>query len=46
MTMSQLAAPVIELVSVLPLVLRIVQDVLRFSNDRKMKIKSKAGISA
>ena len=43
MTMSQLATPVIDLVLVLPLILRLVQDFWRLSNDTKMKRKSKTG---
>ena len=43
MTMSQLATPVIDLVLVLPLILRLVQNFWRLSNDTKMKRKSKTG---
>ena len=43
MTMAQLATPVIDLVLTCPLIQRLLQDFLRFSNDSKMKNKSKTG---
>ena len=43
MTMTQLATPVIDLVLICPLIQRLLQDFLSFSNDSKMKNKSKTG---
>ena len=45
MTLSQFATPVIDLVLVLPLITRLLKDFSRFSNETKMRIKSKPGIS-
>ena len=45
MTLSQFATPVIDLVLVLPLILRLLKDFSRFSNETKMRIKSKSGIN-
>ena len=44
MTISQFATPVIDLVLVLPLILRLFKDFSRFSNSTKMMFKSKPGI--
>ena len=45
MTLSQFATPVIDLVLVLPLITRLLKDFSRFSNETKMRVKSKPGIS-
>ena len=44
MTLTQLSAPVLDLVLVLPLILRLYKDFLSFSNARKLKIQSKSEI--
>ena len=45
MTLTQLSAPVLDLVLVLPLILRLYKDFLRFSNTRKLKIQSKSEVN-
>ena len=45
MTATQLLAPVLDLVLTLPLVSRLFQEVLRFSNATKMRIQSKPEIN-
>ena len=45
MTLTQLSAPVLDLVLVLPLILSLYKDFLRFSNARKLKIQSKSEIN-
>ena len=44
MTLSQFATPVIDLVLVLPLIMRLFKDFSRFSNVAKMIIQTKPGI--
>ena len=44
MTLSQLSAPVLDLVLVLPLILRLYKDLLRFSNETKLRVQSKPEI--
>ena len=46
MTLTQLSAPVLDLVLVLPLILRLYKGFSIFSNARKLKIKSKSEINA
>jgi len=45
MTKTQFVAPVLDLVLVLPLILRLFKDFSRFSNATKMKIQSKPEIN-
>ena len=45
MTLTQLSAPVLDLILVLPLILRLYKDFLRFSNARKLKIQSKSEVN-
>ena len=45
MTTTQFVAPVLDLVLVLPLILRLFKDFSRFSNATKMKIQSKPEIN-
>ena len=45
MTLSQLSAPVLDLVLVLPLILRLYKDLLRFSNETKLRVQSKPEIT-
>ena len=46
MTLTQLSAPVLDLVLVLPLILRLYKDLSRFFNVKKLKIQSKSEINA
>ena len=45
MTLSQLSAPVLDLVLVLPLILRRYKDFSRFSNETKLRVQSKQEIT-
>ena len=45
MTLSQLSAPVLDLVLVLPLILRLYKDLSRFSNETKLRVQSKPEIT-
>ena len=45
MTATQLTAPVLDLVLTLPLIMRLFQEFLRFSNATKMKVQSKPEIN-
>ena len=45
MTTTQFVAPVLDLVLVIPLIMRLFQDFSRFSNATKMKIQSKPEIN-
>jgi len=45
MTLSQLSAPVLDLVLVLPLILRLYKDLSRFSNGTKLRVQSKPEIT-
>ena len=44
MTLSQLSAPALDLILVVPLILRLLKDFSRFSNETKMRLQSKPGI--
>ena len=44
MTLSQLSAPVLDLILVLPLIFRLYQDLSRFSNETKLRVQSKPEI--
>ena len=44
MTLSQLATPIIDLILVVPLLVKLAQNIAGLSNDAKMKLKSKLGI--
>ena len=44
MTVSQMSAPVLDLVLVLPLIFRLYKDLSRFSNETKLKVQSKPEI--
>ena len=44
MTWSQLSAPALDLILVVPLILRLLKDFSRFSNETKMRLQSKPGI--
>ena len=46
MTWAQFATPVIDVVLVIPLILRLVQDSSGFKNEAKMRLQSKPGINA
>ena len=45
MTWAQFATPVIDVVLVLPLILRLVQDISGFTNQAKMRLQSELGIN-
>ena len=45
MTWSQIATPVIDVVLVVPLILRLLQNILGFTNEARMRLKSKSGIN-
>ena len=45
MTVTQLLAPVLDIILTLPLVMRLFQEVTRFSNATKMKVQSKPEIN-
>ena len=45
MTTTQFVAPVLDLILVIPLILRLFKDFSRFSNATKMKIQSKPEIN-
>ena len=45
MTWAQFAKPVIDVVLVLPLILRFVQDISGFTNAAKMRLQSELGIN-
>ena len=44
MTLSQLSAPFLDLILVLPLIFRLYQDLSRFSNETKLRVQSKPEI--
>ena len=44
MTVSQMSAPVLDLVLVLPLIFRLYKDLSRFSNETKLRVQSKQEI--
>ena len=44
MTLSQLATPIIDLILVVPLLVKLAQNIAGLSNNAKMKLKSKPGI--
>ena len=45
MTVTQLLAPVLDIILTLPLVMRLFHEVTRFSNATKMKVQSKPEIN-
>jgi len=45
MTWAQFATPVIDVVLVLPLILKLVQNISEFTNEAKMRLQSKLGIN-
>ena len=45
MTWAQFATPVIDVVLVLPLILRLARNISGFTNDARMRLKSKPGIN-
>ena len=45
MTLSQLSAPALDLILVVPLILRLFKDFSRFSNETKMRLQSKPEIN-
>ena len=45
MTVTQLLAPVLDIILTLPLVMRLFQEVSRFSNGTRMKVQSKPEIN-
>ena len=44
MALSQLSAPVLDLILVLPLIFTLYQDLSRFSNETKLRVQSKPEI--
>ena len=44
MTLAQLATPIIDVILVVPLIIKLVQNIAGFSNDAKNRIKSKPGM--
>ena len=44
MTLAQLATPIIDVVLVVPLVIKLAQNIAGFSNDAKIRLKSKPGM--
>ena len=45
MTVTQLLAPVLDIILTLPLVMRLFEEVSRFSNATRMKVQSKPEIN-
>ena len=45
MTMTQFLAPILDLVLVLPLIMRLFKDFWRFSNATRMRVQSKPEIN-
>ena len=44
MTLTQLATPMIDVILVVPLIIKLAQNIAGFTNDAKMRMKSKPGI--
>ena len=44
MTLTQLATPIIDVILVVPLIIRLAQNIVGFTNDAKLRMKSKPGI--
>ena len=44
MTLTQLATPIIDVILVVPLIIRLAQNIVGFRNDAKPRMKSKSGI--
>ena len=44
MTLTQLATPMIDVILVVPLIIKLAQNIAGFTNDAKLRMKSKPGI--
>ena len=44
MTLTQLATPMIDVILVVPLIIKLAQNIVGFTNDAKLRMKSKPGI--
>ena len=44
MTFTQLATPMIDVILVVPLIIKLAQNIVGFTNDAKLRMKSKPGI--